>query len=332
MNKSHIFSIALAAISAIPYALAQGPADKPWLDKTLPADVRADLVQAQMTADEELTLIDGYFGVYNARVPAVYKDDMPNGAGYVPGIARLGIPALKETDASLGVANGGFMRKGDTAVALPSSLLTAATWNPQIAYAGGAMIGAEARNKGFNVLLAGGINLTREPRGGRTFEYSGEDPYLASVMVGEAIRGIQNLKIISTIKHYALNNTENTRTTSSSDTDDRTIREYFTNTFRNIVENAHVESLMSSYNSINHTPAAANTYTLNFLARRTDGFKQLGPLAVPDVPGHVECRRLGGGRGLCDQSRNRPRLLGHGIRHAGYAAGHRHRPPQQERC
>ena len=110
-------------------------------------------------------------------------------------LAGLGIPTVRESDASLGVANQVEQRKGDVATALPSSLATAATFDPEIAHAGGAMIGSEARAKTFNVLLAGGVNLTRDPWNGRNFEYLGEDPLLAGVMAGEAIRGVQSRKV-----------------------------------------------------------------------------------------------------------------------------------------
>ncbi|KAK0348588.1 hypothetical protein LTR94_036625, partial [Friedmanniomyces endolithicus] len=96
---------------------------------------------------------------------------------------------IKESDASLGVANQVEQRKGDVATALPSGLATAASFDPAIALAGGRMIGSEARAKTFNVLLAGGVNLTRDPWNGRNFEYLGEDPLLAGVMAGEHIRG-----------------------------------------------------------------------------------------------------------------------------------------------
>ena len=148
-----------------------------------------------MTQDEKISLVHG-------QMP-VKLDPMPDGvipsAGYVAGIPRLGIPALKESDASLGVANA--RRKGDDAVALPSGLALAATWSPDIAFSGGAMIGKEARQKGFNVLLAGGVNLTRDPFNGRNFEYLGEDPLLAGVMGGASIRSVQSQHLVSTIKH-----------------------------------------------------------------------------------------------------------------------------------
>jgi beta-glucosidase len=123
--------------------------------------------------------VHGYFPPWADRTPGAPVAEMIPSAGYVPGIPRLGIPALRESDASLGVANQVEQRKGDVATALPSSLATAATFDPEIAHAGGAMIGSEARSKTFNVLLAGGVNLTRDPWNGRNFEYLGEDPLLA---------------------------------------------------------------------------------------------------------------------------------------------------------
>jgi beta-glucosidase len=81
------------------------------------------------------------------------------------------------SDASLGVGNlGGFLRSGDEATSLPATLALAATFDPDLALAAGEMLGAEAHAKGFNIQLAGGVNLTREPRNGRNFEYAGEDP------------------------------------------------------------------------------------------------------------------------------------------------------------
>ena len=132
-------------------------------------------------------------------------------AGYVPGVPRLGIPALQETDAELGVANPGNIRPGDTATAMPSDLALASTWDLALARRQGEAVGAEARAKGFNVLLGGAANLIRDPRGGRNFEYFSEDPLLTGLMAGAAIDGAQSRHIISTIKHFALNDQETDR-------------------------------------------------------------------------------------------------------------------------
>src|SRR6185312_2556489 len=111
---------------------------------------------------------------------------------------------------SLGVANAGRGDKDDAAP-LPSGLALAATFSPELAFQGGAMIGKEARQKGFNVLLSGGANLARDPRNGRNFEYLGEDPLLGGLLDGASIRGIQSAHIVSTAKHYALNDQETGR-------------------------------------------------------------------------------------------------------------------------
>ena len=101
------------------------------------------------------------------------------------------------SDASLGVTNPGY-RPGDTATALPAGIALGASFNPALARASGAMVGREARSRGLNVMLAGGVNLARDPRNGRNFEYLSEDPLLSGVLAGEAIAGIQGEGVIST--------------------------------------------------------------------------------------------------------------------------------------
>jgi len=192
------FPVFATAADAAPNAAAE-PAQKPWLDRSLSADQRAQLAVKAMTQQEKLVWVMSYFGHdfgKGKRIP----EALPQSAGYVPGSPRLGLPALFETDAGLGVASqaGPNVRERTS---LPSGLATASTWDPKVAYAGGAMIGSEARASGFNVMLAGGVNLMREPRNGRNFEYAGEDPLLAGTMVGQAIKGIESNNIISTLKH-----------------------------------------------------------------------------------------------------------------------------------
>lgn len=186
MSYRHALVVALLAGAAPVVASAQQAPSPPqategaWRDRAAPAVERARALVKAMTRAEKLAYVHGLF-------PPMTKErhaDMIPSAGYVPGVPRLGIPTLRESDASLGVANQVEQRKGDTATALPSSLATAASFDPAIAYAGGAMIGAEARAKTFNVLLAGGVNLTRDAWNGRNFEYLGEDPLLAGIMAG----------------------------------------------------------------------------------------------------------------------------------------------------
>jgi beta-glucosidase len=251
-----------------PTVLQNAPsATAPWMDASLQPDDRADLVQTQMTQDEELTLVRGYLGMPAPKTrspqPAWMLPDLPSSAGYVPGIPRLGIPALRETDASLGVANGRHMRPGDQATALPASILTASTWNAALAHDAGVMLGSESREKGFNVLLDGGVDLAREPRNGRTFEYVGEDPLLAGVIAGEVIRGAQEQHILSTAKHYALNDQESGRFVMNANIDEAAMRESDLLAFEIAIEHGVPGAVMCAYNKVNGVYACENDFLLN---------------------------------------------------------------------
>jgi beta-glucosidase len=187
-------------------------------------------------------------------------------AGYIPGVARLGIPPLWETDASLGVAT----QRDSTEpyrvrTSLPSSLATAATFDPALAYRGGVMIGREARASGFNLMLAGGSNLVREPRNGRNFEYVGEDPLLAGVMTGAAVRGIQSNHLISTVKHFALNGQETGRMVVSSNIADAPARQSDLLAFQIAIEQGRPGSVMCAYNRVNSVYACENPELLGVL-------------------------------------------------------------------
>jgi len=247
---------------------ASQTATRPWNDTTLSPDARAKLLLAQLTQDEKFQLIRSYYAGPDRPPNVPFPKGAIASAGYVPPIERLGIPALEESDAGLGVASSDRMRPGDHATPLPAGPVTAATWDPQVAYRGGAMIGSEAHSKGFNVLLAGGVNLTREPRNGRNFEYAGEDPLLAGTIVGEAIKGIQDQHVISTIKHYALNDQETARNTISAQIGEQAMRESDLLAFELAIEIGKPGSVMCSYNKINGDWACENDYLMNQVLKR----------------------------------------------------------------
>jgi beta-glucosidase len=194
-------------------------------------------------------------------------------AGFNPGVPRLGIPPIRETDASLGVANVFNSRRDDTATALPAGLSLAASFDPGLARRAGASIGAEARNKTFNVLLAGGVNLTRDPWAGRNFEYLGEDPLLAGILAGEAIAGVQSKHIASTVKHYLLNSQETGRMVLDAKIDDEALRESDLLAFEIALEIGRPASVMCSYNQINGAYACENAALLNGVLKAEWGFR-----------------------------------------------------------
>jgi beta-glucosidase len=257
----------LSATALLTMIAAAPPRAEPWRDTTLPAATRAALLVKAMTPAEKLSLLHGYFPPLATGKPDAPTDMIPS-AGEVPGIPRLGIPELRESDASLGVANQVEQRKGDVATALPAGLATAASFDPAIAYAGGAMIGAEARAKTFDVLLAGGVDLTRDPWGGRDFEYFGEDPLLSGIMAGEAVRGVQSNHIVSTVKHYALNSQETGRSILDAHIAPAALRESGLLAFQIAIERGHPGSVMCAYNLVNTVYACENRFLLTDVLRR----------------------------------------------------------------
>jgi beta-glucosidase len=236
---------------------------EPWRDRARSAAERADALVKAMTREEKLLYIHGLFPPTSATRPA----DMIPSAGYVPGIPRLGIPTLRESDASLGVANQVEQRKGDTATALPAGLATAATFDPKLAFAGGAMAGAEARAKTFNVLLAGGVNLTRDAWNGRNFEYLGEDPLLAGTLAAAAVRGVESNHIVSTVKHFALNAQETGRTIVDARIGEPALRESDLLAFDIAIKDGRPGSVMCAYNKVNGDYSCENEFLLTKVLR-----------------------------------------------------------------
>lgn len=231
---------------------------------------RAERTLAQMTPEEKVRLLHGPM---TAFVPPSKRPDVPISAGFIEGVPRLGVPMLVETDASLGVSNLMEMRKGEVATALPSGLALAASWDPAILRRGGAMIGSEARAKGFNVMLAGGVNLVRDPRAGRNFEYLGEDPLLAGTLAGAQIAGVQSNNIIATIKHFALNDQETGRNVATVEMDEAAMRESDLLAFQIGIEKGDPGSVMCGYNRVGGVYACEHPFLLNDVLRRDWGFK-----------------------------------------------------------
>jgi beta-glucosidase len=243
------------------------------MNPALDADARTRALLGAMTRDEKLALVFAYYSSdaswKNFKRPA---GGLEQSAGYLGGNSRLGIPALTETDAGTGVASqpGANPR---LRTALPSNLATAASWDPEVAYAGGRMIGNEARLSGFNVLLAGGINLLREPRNGRNFEYGGEDPLLAGGIVAAQIRGIQSNHIISTIKHYALNDQETNRTTLDVHIDDRSARMADLLAFELAIGKSSPGAVMCAYNRVNGVYSCESKWLLDEVLKSDWGYR-----------------------------------------------------------
>ena len=245
-------------------SLTNQPAKRPWSDRNLSPDRRADLVIEQMTLDQKIALVHGVEG------PQAQQYSL-GGAGYVPGIPRLGIPALQMTDGRSGVANIGS--RGRYATALPSSLADAASWDLNSAYEYGALLGKEVRDLGFNVSLGGTANIIREPRNGRNFECLGEDPILVGRMLGRELKGTQDQQVIGNINRYAVNDQETGRVIGNSVIGKRALQETDLLAFGIAIKESNVGTVMCAYNRLDGVYACQDPYLLTDVLKKAWGFK-----------------------------------------------------------
>ncbi len=234
----------------------------PWSDASLSPDVRADMVIKEMTLDEKILLLHGQgFGF-----TAVGPTESNGGAGYTKSIMRLGIPSIQMADSASGVTLGSM--RGRYATALPNNLGAASAWDPQLAFEYGALIGRELRDEGYSMSLGGGVNLAREPRNGRTFEYQGEDPLLAGTLAGNVVKGVQSQNVIGDLKHYAMNDQESGRSALNSNVDKRAMRETDLLAFQLALGISDAGAVMCSYNRVNGDYACENQYLLRDVLKR----------------------------------------------------------------
>ncbi|CAN7351045.1 glycoside hydrolase family 3 C-terminal domain-containing protein [Trinickia sp. LjRoot230] len=229
----------------------------PGIDFT--AHRRADALVRQMTLDEKLQLIHSKYQM----------SDVPGGgAGYIQGVPRLGIPDLNMVDSATG--SGSTSQPSTT---FPATIALAASWDRHLSYDFGARIAKQLRAQRFGMGLGGGTNLAREPRGGRLFEYLGEDPVLAGEMLAARTVGTQNQKVIATIKHFVGNEQETGRMGGNSQIDERTLREIYLLPFEIAARQARPGSVMCSYNRLNGTYACENTHVLTDVLKHDWGFE-----------------------------------------------------------
>jgi len=195
------------------------------------------------------------------------------------GVPRLGIPEWSMSDGPHGVrpehGRGWNLTNNslDSGTYLPTGVCLAATWNPQLGYAFGSVLGSEAKFRGKNVILGPGINIIRTPLNGRNFEYQSEDPYLVSKMVVGYIKGVQDQGVSACVKHFAANNQELWRHTIDVHMSERALREIYLPGFKAAVQEADVNALMGAYNKFRGQWASQNYYLLTQIVRKEWGFK-----------------------------------------------------------
>ncbi|MBC6989548.1 glycoside hydrolase family 3 C-terminal domain-containing protein [Hymenobacter sp. BT491] len=226
-------------------------------------DAKIDALIKKMTLEEKIAMLHA------------------NSAFAAGGIKRLGIPEIMTSDGPHGVRPEqgrdwkGVKDANDAGTYLPTNNTLASTWNPELGYAYGTVLGSEAAFRGKDIILGPGINIVRAPLNGRNFEYLSEDPYLISKMVVGYIKGVQDQGVSACVKHYAANNQEEHRNDIDVDMSERALREIYLPGFKAAVQEAGVYTLMGSYNKFRGTYATENAYLMNDILKGEWGFKGL---------------------------------------------------------
>jgi beta-glucosidase len=274
-NARKIFAVGIIAVLAT-FCEASGAQVKPdiaklpWMNKALSPDQRADMVVHEMTLDEKIQMVHGTgWGVLRAGDPIPARSNF--GAGFMAGIDRLGIPDINLADSAVGVRMAAYQSR--YATLFPSTLGAASSWDPDSAFLYGSALGRELRQQGFNMSIGGGVDITREPRNGRNFEYAGEDPVLAGTMTGELEKGVLSQHVMSDIKHYAFNDQETGRTVVNVLLDKKAMRESDLLAFEIAIGIANPSGVMCSYNLVEGDYACENDYLLNQVLKKDFKFK-----------------------------------------------------------
>ena len=224
---------------------------------------RIEEIIAELTLDEKLSMIHG------------------NGMFETAGVERLNIPPLIFSDGPMGVRlefeKDSWEKKGlsdDYVTYLPCNSALAATFNRELAYETGSVLGEEARGRGKDVILGPGVNIKRSPLCGRNFEYFSEDPYLTKELAVEYVKGVQQWDVSACVKHFLANNQETARLEVDTIVDEEVLKEIYMPAFHDVLTRGGCYSLMGSYNRINGKFGSQHTHYLNDVVRdewRYDG-------------------------------------------------------------
>ena len=214
---------------------------------------------SRMTVEEKAALVSGTDFMYTNPIP------------------RLGIPGLCMSDGPHGLrkqigSGDNGISESEPATAFPTAATTASGWNPENLVRMGRAIAKECRHYGVHTLLGPGVNIKRNPLCGRNFEYFSEDPLLSGVMGAAEVAGVQSEGVGVSLKHFAMNNSENFRFMGNSIASEKTIRELYLRPFEYVVKHARPATVMCAYNQINGTYCSENRWLLTDVLREEWGF------------------------------------------------------------
>ena len=242
MRKPYLSCAVVLLLSIISLGQAPKPAS-PEIEKKI------DAILSKMTLDQKVDMLGG-INFFDVR-----------------GFPELGLPVLHTADGPVGVRNDG------PATAMAGGISLASTWDTVLAQQVGEQIGRDARAKGKHFMLGPGVNIYRSPLNGRNFEYFGEDPFLGSRIAVAYIKGMQSQGVGATVKHFLGNNSEYDRHNTDSNIDERTMREIYLPIFEAAVKEAHVASVMDSYNFVNGEHMTQNGAINNGILKKEWGFE-----------------------------------------------------------
>jgi len=215
-------------------------------------------IVAQMTLEEKVHFLCGTGmggGPANGAAVGSIQGSVPGAAGTTYAIPRLGIPAMVTVDGPAGIridpVRGKDSSKTYYATAFPVGTLLASSWDTSLVKEVGNAMGSEVKAYGADIQLAPGMNIQRNPLGGRNFEYYSEDPYVTGFMAAAMVNGVQSNGVGTSIKHFAGNEQETNRTGVSDIVSERALREIYLRGFEIAVKKSQPWSVMSSYNKIN---------------------------------------------------------------------------------
>ena len=213
----------------------------------------------ELTVEEKAALVSGTDFMYTNPIP------------------RLGVPSLRMSDGPHGLRlqkEGGDngVSESEPATSFPTAATTASSWNPENTRKMGEAIAQECRYYGVHTLLGPGVNIKRNPLCGRNFEYFSEDPLLAGVMGAAEVNGVQSKGVVVSVKHFALNNSENFRFMGNSIASENTMRRLYLKPFEYIIKHAHPATVMCAYNQVNGTYCSEHKWLLTDVLRLDWGF------------------------------------------------------------
>lgn len=245
-------------------------------DTSLPIEQRVNDILSRLTLDQKAKLVMGT-GM-NTEDYTNPDSKVPGAAGYTYPLEHLGIASIVLADGPAGLRISPA-RKNDPnsyfATAFPIGTLLASTWDADMLTTIGQAMGDEVKEYGVDILLAPGMNIHRNPRGGRNFEYYSEDPYLSGKAAAAMVNGIEANGVGATIKHYVANNQETNRFLVDTIASERALREIYLRGFEIAVKDSQPWAIMSSYNKLNGTYTPQSESLLTTVLREEWDFQGL---------------------------------------------------------